>query len=471
MNFTNSMKVGIMVFIALFFMAATVFIIGDIQFFNKRYNITVKFTHVDGLLEGAKVTYAGVKVGKVESINIKGGKVFVQASITDKIKVPVSAHFTIDTSGLMGEKYLGIDVDPEDTESVILTDGREVTGTDPMRLSKLLSEGDQIMVKLKGSMDSVHKILSDDKVIDSARGVVINAYEVSLSAKNVMASFEDRIEGIQDNIEELIKNFGDVGRAFSMLIDDNKANIHDLIQNYKDVGGEIYEVINDNKKNVTAMISSFKKTGESLNKILTNIEDNGNTAEKIKEILENFRNTSKNAEKVSESIYNIFKDGTVEAELKSSVKSISKVAKKADSFLSSFKNTALKLVYTCRMDKNDKKTHNDMAVKINTSGDNLFLVGARDIGNKNYADVQFCLNSDKRLTKRMGLIKSKVGFGVDYKWKPNMLYSVDFIDTQNTQVETTSVYKLRDNISIQSKVENALKKKERNYNLGVQYNF
>ena len=87
------------------------------------------------------------------------------------------------------------------------------------------------------------------------------------------------------------------------------------------------------------------------------------------------------------------------------------------------------------------------------------------------ADVQFCQNSDKRLTKRMGLIKSKVGFGVDYKWKPNVLYSIDFIDTQNTQVETTSVYKIRENVSIQSKVENALKKKERNYNVGVQYNF
>jgi len=467
------MKVGILVLIGLFFLAAAVFIIGDVQLFNKRYFMSVKFTHVDGLLEGAKVTFAGVKVGKVEQINIKGGMVYVKISISEKIKILKCTRFMIDTAGLMGEKYLGMDVAECDSEKIneYYKENEEATGIEPLRLSKLFGDGEKIMQKLSHSIESINKVIGDESVIDSSRNMIINAYEITLSAKNFMLSLEDRIDGIQDNIESLLKSFGEAGASIADLIEENKLNVSELIQNYRDVGSEFLDLISENKKNVAALIKNMDSTTINLNKLVSRIEDEGKTADKIKEMLENFRKTSKNVEEATNSINNIFKDGSVETELKSSIKSVASVAKKADSFLSGFKNTVMKLVYTIRMDKNNKKSHNDMAIKINTSGDKSFLIGARDIGHGNEFDLQFCQNGTGKLSKRMGIIKSKVGFGVDYKWKKNVLYSVDVIDTHDTQVETTSLYKLKGNIAIQSKVENALKKKERNYNVGIQYAF
>jgi len=472
MKLTNEIKVGVVVLAGLCLLAAMVFVVGDIQIFNKRYFINVKFSHVDGLLSGAKVTFAGVKVGKVEQIDIKGGIVYVRASVSEKIMIPTCCKFTIDTAGLMGEKYLGIDMDRcEVADNKYYKNNDDITGTDPLRMSQLFSDGEEIMKKLKKSIDSVNKVISDEKFIESSKSTVNNFYEVTISAKHFMASLEDRIDGIQDNIEELIRNFSDVGSALSSVVEDNRVNISELVANFKDVGDEALTLVRENKKSISDLLANFNRTSENLNKMIVKIEDDGRTAEKIKDMLENFRKTSKNAEEVTNSINNIFKDGSVEAELKTSIKSMSKVARKADSILSSLKNTALKLVYTLRWDKNTKKTHNDMAVRINTTGDKSFLMGVRDIGNKNYFDFQFSQNGTGKLTKRMGIIKSKVGVGVDYKWKENMLYSVDIIDTQKTQVETTSIYKIKDNISLQSKVENALKKKERNYNVGIQYQF
>ncbi|HOT74669.1 MAG TPA: MlaD family protein [Candidatus Wallbacteria bacterium] len=473
MQLTSAMKVGIVVFIGLCFLAAAVFIIGDIQFLNKRYYITVKFTHVDGLLEGAKVTFAGVKVGKVERIDIKSGFVFVRISVAEKIKLPKCTRFTIDTAGLMGEKYLGMDMAECETgkQDEYFKDGEEAKGIEPLRLSQLFGEGEKIMQKVSKSMESINKVLGDEKVIDSSRNMIVNAYEITLSAKNFMASLEDRIDGIQDNIEELLKDFGDVGEALAAVIEDNKTNITELIQNYRDAGFEFNELISENKKNVSELVSNMNKTTFNLNKLISRIEDEGKTAEKIKEMLENFRKTSKNVEEATSSVKGILTDETLESELKGSLKSVASVAKKADRILSGLKGGAMKLLYTFRMDKNDKKTHNDMAIKLTSSGDKSFLVGVRNIGNGNQLDAQICQDGGGKLIKRMGIIKSKVGIGVDYKWKKNVLYSVDLIDTHDTQVETTSVYKLKNNISLQSKVENALKKKERNYNVGIQYAF
>ena len=473
MQITSAMKVGTVVLIGLIFLAAAVFIIGDIQFFNKRYNITVKFTHVDGLLAGAKVTFAGVKVGKVEHIDIKSGLVYVRLSVSDKLRLPKCTRFTIDTAGLMGEKYLGMDIAECDTgkEDEYFNDGDEAKGIEPLRLSQLFGEGEKIMQKVSKSIESVNKVLGDDKVIDSSRNMIINAYEVTLSVKNFMASLEDRIDGIQDNMEEMLRDFGDVGEALVGIIEDNKTNITELIQNYRDAGDEFNQLISENKKNVSELISNMSKTTSNLNQLIGRIEDEGRTADKIKEMLENFRKTSKNVEEASSSVRDILTDQTLESELKGSLKSVASVARKADSLLSTFKGGAMKLLYTMRMDKNNKKTHNDMAVKISTSGDKSFLIGVRNIGDGNHLDAQFSQNGKGPLTKRMGIIKSKVGFGIDYQWKKNVLYSVDIIDTHDTQVETTSIYKLKNNISLQSKVENALKKKERNYNVGIQYAF
>ncbi len=473
MQFTSAMRVGIVVFSGLIFLAAAVFVIGDIQFLNKRYSITVKFNHVDGLLEGAKVTFAGVKVGKVERIDIKKGIVYVKLSINDKIKLPKCTRFTIDTAGLMGEKYLGMDIAECDTakSEEYFKDNEEAKGIEPLRLSQLFGEGEKIMQKVSKSIESVNKVIGDEDVIDSSRHMIINAYEVTVSVKNFMASLEDRIDGIQDNIEELLRDFGDVGEAFAGVIEDNKINITELIQNYRDAGDEFNQLISDNKKSVSELIGNMNKTTSNLNKLISRIEDEGRSADKIKEMLENFRKTSKNVEEASSSVKNFLTDRTLENELKGSLKSVASVAKKADSLLSTLKGGAMKLIYTMRIDKNDKKSHNDMAIQIKTNGDKSFLVGVRNIGNGNQLDAQFRQNGKGRLVKRMGIIKSKVGFGLDYRWKKNVLYSVDIIDTHDTQVETTSVYKLKNNISLQSKVENALKKKERNYNVGIQYAF
>ncbi len=80
---------------------------------NGTYQLQAEFSSVSGLKSGASVTVAGVKIGQVDSIDINADnyKARVLLSIDKKYNnLPLDSSASILTQGLLGEKYLGIDV-------------------------------------------------------------------------------------------------------------------------------------------------------------------------------------------------------------------------------------------------------------------------------------------------------------------------------------------------------------------------
>lgn len=80
---------------------------------NGTYTVYANFNSVSGLKNGASVTIAGVKIGQVESIaiNKKTYNAKVAISIDNRYdNIPLDSSVSVLTQGLLGEKYLGIDV-------------------------------------------------------------------------------------------------------------------------------------------------------------------------------------------------------------------------------------------------------------------------------------------------------------------------------------------------------------------------
>lgn len=93
------------------------------------YQIVARFDDIGGLTNRAKVTIAGVEVGSVESIEFD--KELYMGLVTMNIdsnvaNIPVDSSIAILTSGLLGEKYLGISIGAEDEN---LEDGSEIYDT------------------------------------------------------------------------------------------------------------------------------------------------------------------------------------------------------------------------------------------------------------------------------------------------------------------------------------------------------
>ena len=93
------------------------------------YTIQAHFDDIGGLTDRAKVTIAGVAVGQVQSIEYD--KEFFMAKVTMSIdstvdNIPTDSSLAILTSGLIGEKYLGISIGAEED---VLKDGDEIYDT------------------------------------------------------------------------------------------------------------------------------------------------------------------------------------------------------------------------------------------------------------------------------------------------------------------------------------------------------
>lgn len=85
---------------------------------QQSYRVHALFQNVGGLTERAKVTIAGVSVGRVESITLdpKTQQARVEMAINSEVNdISTDSVAAILTSGLLGEKYIGLTPGADDT--------------------------------------------------------------------------------------------------------------------------------------------------------------------------------------------------------------------------------------------------------------------------------------------------------------------------------------------------------------------
>lgn len=93
------------------------------------YTVTARFDDIGGLTDRAKVTIAGVTVGQVDSIEYDQEYYMAKVDMTiyaDVDNIPTDSSIAILTSGLIGEKYLGISIGAEEE---VLQEGDEIFDT------------------------------------------------------------------------------------------------------------------------------------------------------------------------------------------------------------------------------------------------------------------------------------------------------------------------------------------------------
>jgi|KBSSwiStaDraftv2_1062776.scaffolds.fasta_scaffold22999_5 phospholipid/cholesterol/gamma-HCH transport system substrate-binding protein len=93
------------------------------------YKLYAHFTNASGLAVRAKVSVAGVVVGRVTAIKLdpKDTRAKVEMAIQKEVNfLTTDSIASIQTAGILGEKYISISVggDPE-----MLADGQEITDT------------------------------------------------------------------------------------------------------------------------------------------------------------------------------------------------------------------------------------------------------------------------------------------------------------------------------------------------------
>lgn len=126
----------------------TVLLAGALSFVHSRsvvqdrmndFMLNAHFSKADGLMNGAEVRLAGVKVGTVTHQSLDGGyAVKVHMSFYEPLELSVDSSVSIETDGLLGAKH--IEIMPGGDEEMLVSGDDILYTQDAMILSDLMDK-------------------------------------------------------------------------------------------------------------------------------------------------------------------------------------------------------------------------------------------------------------------------------------------------------------------------------------------
>ncbi|OGS20411.1 MAG: hypothetical protein A2252_10255 [Elusimicrobia bacterium RIFOXYA2_FULL_39_19] len=403
-------QLGLFILLGIIAIAITILTIQNINL-ESGYRLNVTFNDVSNLMEKAWVRISGVKVGKIESITLYDKKVKVTIWIKSGVKIHKDAQASVQSTGILGVKYIEMTLGSEDAP--LFNNGDFIEGKDPVSIDKMLSEG------LSG-VGNLTKSLGD------------------IAGNGDLAK----------NLNELLRNAREISEKLNRQLDENKLenivnNIEEFSEKAKKLTSDLAEITGEEKMDIKLTLKNLKSSSDKLDKILTQIT-NGETT-----------------------IGRLLSDKEMGDDLKKTVESLRDASQEAKKTISRFTLFRTYWDYELRYDTVNEEFKSDLGIQIRPVPDKYYYIGASNIGDtgvvssekRNTLDLNIGKDfkvSDKQFgTVYAGMLRSTGGLGISVKpmWKWDPWSKVDIYVESYDFTRTTVENKKKPKINTGAKIK------------------
>lgn len=255
----RDLKIGIFLVGALSILAVFIFIVGDLGelFKPKGYPLYLYFDSAAGLERHTLVRLAGVRIGYVKKIGLKGTRAEVTLSIDPAVQLHEGSRGTLAALGLLGEKY--IEILPGDS-SVLLDPGDSLPVVSPISLDRIGGELLEVGDELKESGRLLREMLGSDATRGNWKSLLANFSALSADLREISAAGKrDLPSGFQKASQAAAR--------FETRIDEIAASLEELISLLRDIAGE-------NRDSIRTGISRVDALTERAEEALRRLDDN-----------------------------------------------------------------------------------------------------------------------------------------------------------------------------------------------------
>ncbi len=279
-------KVGLFVFAGILILTYLTLTFGNIHIGKERgYRITVYFDSVSGLEKKALVKIAGVDVGWVEDIKLKGTKAEVVLWIREGVKIPKDATAVIRTMGLMGEKYIEI-VGGTGAKGYVAAGGTLGEGVSPADVDYLVAQLSDVAKDLKAVTRSLRNSIGTEEGERDIRETLANLRELTSNLAKMAANNRYKIDAIIENTEKLT-------RALNQLIQENRKSIGVTVANLERFSEKLPAIAENlekisstladvnTRKNLQETIAELRKASANISTITSDIAQGKGTIGKL----------------------------------------------------------------------------------------------------------------------------------------------------------------------------------------------
>lgn len=249
--------------------------------FGKHVQYQTILEDASGIFEKTPIKVAGINAGRIKKIELDGNKALITFEILEKIKITPSAKLKIKSVGLLGDKFIDMDVGTQEGDrlpenSMLPTQGGE-------GLDSLAKDASAVLRDVKEITASIKEALKDDQGRNMIKGIVENINEVTASLRRITDSNEDKINRIVDDIEALSSQLAhetDRHQQNSLMNDLSKigpildkvdATVSDLkviVADVKDGKGTVGKLLRDD-----AVVDQVSQTLSSVNRLVNRINN------------------------------------------------------------------------------------------------------------------------------------------------------------------------------------------------------
>jgi phospholipid/cholesterol/gamma-HCH transport system substrate-binding protein len=259
-------RVGGLILLAVGLVLGFVVLVGGLSL-HPTYTIFVGFENPGGLMAGAPVRIAGVKVGRVAELEFRGAAgrrqeapdAMIRAIVKIERRYQDSIHddarFFVTTHSVLGEMFLA--VEPGTQSRPVLRDGALVRGTSPPRLDLLLSESYELLhraysglsrneQKVSETLDGLHKTLGLTSALLETNGprlarITENVEALSSEAVVTLKAARERyVDGPQVTriMNDVERSSQVLGRDLEPLMADGRSVVADAKKITRAISGE-----------------------------------------------------------------------------------------------------------------------------------------------------------------------------------------------------------------------------------------
>ena len=458
----QNLKVGLMTLLTSAVLIYMVYVIGDFSFTERGYNFTISFYAVNGLSKGSNVSMSGVKIGKVTSIEIVDDQVYVHAYISDKKHhIRRKSTFTISSAGLMGEKYVEI-MPTRDYTSPYVANGEVIAGTDPVRMDELIEQGSVLLQRLQELTASAKDIIGDPDLKENTRTMFRNARNASDNINEITVSLRNRSDHIIESLDKILNDVSDE-------IEKNRQDIKKIVENFRKISDSIDNIAGSSKENLKDIIANIKSSTDKLDDMIAKLNENDKITTDVRATMDSLKEASNNAKEITKEVKEIIIDKDVRKQINTTLDDAHKLAKAVDKVFVNIQQTRVDFKYMLRYHKDTEDFLSDINVDIYPNETYFFRIGMENIGNGDDINAMLARDANSKLVKRAGIMRGKVGVGVDYNLSKDLSFAFDVIDTKETEICLKARYLINNHLTLELRLDDAADDEQINF--GLEYVF
>jgi phospholipid/cholesterol/gamma-HCH transport system substrate-binding protein len=233
---------------------------------EKGYRLTVDFDTAAGLEPKSDVKMAGVPIGKVEEIQLVGNRARLILRIRKEIRIPIDSVATIQTQGLLGEKYVEI-LPGKDAQRNLPAGGQIANTQNPTNLDELVRKLGGIGDDVKKFTETLSETFGTEEGKQALADILRDVQATTATLRTVVQGNEQRFDRILANVDRLSEDLSDMSST-------NKEDVRVTIANLRAFSHTL-------KTEMPALVAKLEKMSEGMGGLDNTLASAGKVMAKI----------------------------------------------------------------------------------------------------------------------------------------------------------------------------------------------